>query len=348
MAQTDARFAGAGTRDSGIGKKTSPSGIVGYAKQLYHPAYERLLNSEEFLRKLVPVLIVVFLVIIATARWVQINTMGQQIVEANKAELYFIAELVEAKLSSQVTATPEQMSENELQNMLNDNVPARYVQKDRHVILSDVDGVIRATLPRKREYIGKHLNSIFENSLLLSRFGKLADSRYILVDGKEQALGVHRLLPGPYGGITVYQPTAPMMEIWRRNVSTNVTLFVGTSSILLVILYAYFAQSTRAREADEIYTTTQRRFDTALQRGRSGLWDWDISRGRIYWSDSMYSILGKQVGPSVLSFSEISNLIHPNDPDLHSLADMVLVENSEAVDKVFRMRHEDEQWVWIR
>ena len=50
-------------------------------------------SSEEFSRRLVPVLIVMFLVIIALARWIQINTMGQQIIDANKAELHFIAEL---------------------------------------------------------------------------------------------------------------------------------------------------------------------------------------------------------------------------------------------------------------
>ncbi len=348
MAQTDARFAGAGIRDSANSKSRTRPGIVGYAKQLSHPAYERLLNSEEFLRKLVPVLIVLFLVIIALARWIQINTMGQQILEANKAELYFIAELVEAKLSGQVTETPDAMSENELQNLLNDNVPARYVQKERSIILSDVDGIIRATLPRNADLHGRHFNTVIENSHLLSRFGKLAESQYIYVNDTVQALGVHRILPGPYGGITIYQPTAPMMANWRKTVSTNVSLFVGTSSILLVILYAYFAQSTRAREADEIYSTTQKRFDTALLRGKCGLWDWDISRGRVYWSDSMYAILGREPGESVLSFQDISALIHPKDPDLFSLADMVLVENAEAVDKVFRMKHEDDEWVWIR
>jgi two-component system cell cycle sensor histidine kinase PleC len=155
-------------------------------------------------------------------------------------------------------------------------------------------------------------------------------------------------LPTPFGGITVYQPTGPMMENWRKSVSTNVTLFVGTASILVVILYAYFAQSARAKEADEIYSTIQHRFETALLRGRCGLWDWDITRGHVYWSDSMYQLLGRDPGNNVLSFREISAMIHPDDPDLFSLADMVLVENAEAVDKVFRMKHEENDWVWIR
>ncbi len=348
MANADARFARAGVMDSNADTKHFRPGIAGYAKQLSHPAYERLLSSEGWLRRLVPVLIVIFLVIIGLARWVQINTMGQQIVDANKAELYFIAELVEAKLSYQVTKTPQTMSANELQNLLSDNIPARYLQKDRQMVLSDQDGFIRATIPYEQRFYGRHLNSVFQNSLLLTRFGKSIESQNILVDGAEQALAVHRSMDGPYGGITIYQPTKPMMEVWRKTVSTNVSLFVGTSSILLVILYAYFAQSTRANAADEIYAITQRRFDTALLRGKCGLWDWDISNDRVYWSDSMYQILGMTAGKDVLVFKDLAGLVHPQDTDLRLLVDMVLVENAEAVDKVFRMSHANGDWVWVR
>ena len=199
MAQTDARLASAGSQDSAKRKWRSRPSIAGYAKQLSHPAYERLLSSENLLRKLVPVLIVLFLVVVALARWVQINSMGQQIIEANKAELHFIVELVETKLSAQVTKTPESMPEYALQNLLSDNVPARYLKKNRNIVLSDVDGIIRATLPHRSELHGQHLHSKFDNAFLLSRFGRQADTQYVTVDGTEHALGVHRHLPGPYG-----------------------------------------------------------------------------------------------------------------------------------------------------
>ena len=41
-----------------------------------------------------------------------------------------------------------------------------------------------------------------------------------------------------------------------------------------------------------IYETVRSRIDTALNRGRCGLWDWDLARGRIFWSHSMFAILG--------------------------------------------------------
>ena len=148
--------------------------------------------------------------------------------------------------------------------------------------------------------------------------------------------------------MTLIQPTERIFERWREEVSLNVTLFVGTSSILLVILYAYFAQTTRAEEADEIYRQTQNRFDTALSRGRAGLWDWDLSRGRIYWSESMYGLLGLDPRQDVLGFSEVSELVHPDDIDLYALASDVLAEQRPLVDQAYRMRHADGSWVWVR
>lgn len=350
MAKADARFARAGKKDSAYANPSlgHTSGIFGYAKQLSHPAYERLLASEDFLRKLVPVLIVLFLVIVALARWMQINTMGKEIGESNKAELYFIAELVETKLSLKMNGDTVALSDNEIENLLSDAIPARYINKDRHALLTDENGVIIGTMPIQHSLHGRRLDSLIDNVFLLSKYGRSAATKNVLIEGKDPAIAVHRRLTAPYGGITLYQPKAPMLENWRQTVSTNVSLFVGTSSILLVVLYAYFAQGTRAREADEIYSSTQTRFDTALHRGKCGLWDWDINKGRIYWSDSMYSMLGRNPGSETLGFNDIAGLVHPKDPDLYSLADMVLVENAEAIDKVFRMRHADDHWVWLR
>jgi len=348
MAQADANFAHAGKEDSKSAFPRSKRSMAGYARLLSHPAYERLLLSEDFLRKLVPVLIVLFLVIIALARWIQINAMGQQILDANKAELHFIAELLDARIEGMKAGELGNKDTNALQNLLADNISANYMRNDRRVLLTDAHGVIVATLPYKQTVHGKYLHTVLEHSLLLSLYGKSAKVKNVMLHGDIPAIASHRRFSDNAGGVTIYQPTGPMMASWRRDVSTNVSLFVGTSSILLVILYAYFAQGTRAREADEMYSTIQRRFDTALYRGKCGLWDWDIARGRIYWSDSMFSILGLKPGESVLGFREIADLVHPNDPDLYSLADLVLNENAEAVDKVFRMRHASQDWVWIR
>ena len=69
-----------------------------------------------------------------------------------------------------------------------------------------------------------------------------------------------------------------------------------------------------------IYETVRSRIDTALNRGRCGLWDWDLARGRIFWSHSMFAILGLKPRDALLSFGEVNALVHPDDIHLYELA----------------------------
>ena len=135
---------------------------------------------------------------------------------------------------------------------------------------------------------------------------------------------------------------------WRRTVSMNVTLFVLTAGVLLIILYAYFSQAARAQAADRIYIEAHQRIDLALVRGRCGLWDWDMVRGKMYWSRSMYDMLGYRPCDTMLSFGEVAEIIHEEDGDLFELANRIVSREIDQIDQVFRMRHADGQWVWMR
>lgn len=322
--------------------------VAGYARQLSHPAYESLVRSETFLRRLVPVLIVLFLAIAAAARWISLSTQSEQIRNHVDSEMHFIAELVQEKLQhSDFNSAPTNASVY-LQNLLADSVSSKYLENGRQIVLSDSAGSIVATLPYRPELNDTKLDTVLGDIVLLTTFGKRAESRAIKTLDGEKALGVHRILPAPMGGITLVQPEELTFAEWRKTASLNVTLFVGTSSILLVILYAYFAQSARAKEADGIYSEVQDRVDTALMRGGCGLWDWDLSRGQFYWSKSMFELLGLKPHDEIVGFSEVNTLVNPNDIDLYELACRVMEQDLTHVERVFRMRHSTGEWVWIR
>ena len=118
--------------------------------------------------------------------------------------------------------------------------------------------------------------------------------------------------------------------------------------MLLILGFAFHWQATRAREADAIYDTVRSRIDTALNRGRCGLWDWDLARGRIFWSQSMFAILGLQPRDDLLTFGEVSQLVHPDDIELYELAAQLADATTSAIDHDFRMRHASGKWVWLR
>ena len=348
MAQADANFLRGKNRSISPRSKKTNSGKNGYARLFSHPAYERLLQNESLLLRLIPVLIVLFLASLAMARWMSLSSEAENIKYNASAELNFVAEIIHEKLKSKEFGGDNPISNIRFQNLLADSVSAKYVHNERQIIVTNAQGTISASLPQHPEWIDKDISAILGNSILLTTFGKRADVKILKFDDGKKALGVHRILPNSHGGITLIQPIDALYSDWRDAVSLNVLLFVGTSSILLVILYAYFAQLARAREADNIYSLTQNRFDTALTRGRCGLWDWDLSRGQIYWSASMYNLLGMESSQNMLGFSQVAMLVHPEDADLFELANEVLVENRENVDSVFRMRHKNGDWIWVR
>src|SRR5690606_37268239 len=118
--------------------------------------------------------------------------------------------------------------------------------------------------------------------------------------------------------------------------------------VLICILYAYFSQAARAQAADRIYLEAHQRVDLALARGKCGLWDWDMVRGKMYWSRSMYEMLGYETVDAMLSFGEIASIIHPDDADLFELANRIVSREIDQIDQMFRMRHAGGHWVWVR
>jgi len=162
------------------------------------------------------------------------------------------------------------------------------------------------------------------------------------------ALATVRVLKPPFGQIAVLQTRSAALAAWRSLTTLTITLSATTGFVVLILGFAFHWQATRAREADLIYETVRSRIDTALNRGRCGLWDWDLARGRIFWSQSMFDILGLEAKDDLLSFGDVSSLVHPDDVRLYEVATQLADAKAACIDHAFRMRHADGHWVWLR
>ena len=182
----------------------------------------------------------------------------------------------------------------------------------------------------------------------LTTFGASAGVMEIVLPDESAALATVRILKAPFGQLAVVQPRAGALAAWRSITALTVTLSATTGFVVLILGFAFHWQATRAREADIIYETVRSRIDTALNRGRCGLWDWDLARGRIFWSQSMFDILGLPTTGDLLSFGDVSALVHPDDVQLYELATELADARVTAIDHDFRMRHADGHWVWLR
>ncbi len=334
--------------DSINGKFQIRSNIAGQARFLARPAYDQLVRAEPLLRKLIPILVIILLVVVALSRAMSLLMQAENIDRNERQQLSYIAIILESDLNKLPVDSSDQPDHKSLQASLEKALPQGTLQPGRQVLLSNKSGEIIAAVPLISSKIGRYLEDVLGGDYLLTTFGKRAEIRPVTMNGDRPALATHYFLNLPLGGITVLRGEAELYAGWRRTVSLNVSLFVGTSVILLVIIYAYFSQAGRAKQADKVYFETLARFDAALARGRSGLWDWDLSRGQIFWSSSMYELLGMPPRQELIGFDELQHLIHPDDADLYLVANQALSQDGGVIDQVFRMRHTEGHWVWLR
>jgi two-component system cell cycle sensor histidine kinase PleC len=182
----------------------------------------------------------------------------------------------------------------------------------------------------------------------LTTFGAGAGVLEILLPNETKALATVRMLNAPLGQLAIVQSRDAALAGWRSLTTLTVTLSATTGFVVLILGFAFHWQATRAREADLIYETVRTRIDTALNRGRCGLWDWDLARGRIFWSQSMFEILGLDTKDDLLSFGDVNALVHPDDVRLYQLAAELADATTTTIDHAFRMRHAAGHWVWLR
>ena len=209
-------------------------------------------------------------------------------------------------------------------------------------------GTVTAESPSGGAAVGRRMVDLLGPTQPLTTFGAGAGVLEILLPDETRVLATVRMLNTPFGQLAVVQSRDAALAGWRSLTTLTVTLSATTGFVVLILGFAFHWQATRAREADLIYETVRTRIDTALNRGRCGLWDWDLARGRIFWSQSMFEILGLDTKYDLLSFGDVNALVHPDDVRLYQLAAELADATTTTIDHAFRMRHAAGHWVWLR
>jgi two-component system cell cycle sensor histidine kinase PleC len=321
--------------------------IKGLAQAVARPAYRRLLTAEPFLRRAVPVLIVAFLATLAIAAVVDIRERLRQAIFRSADELDLAATIMAERM--------ERLALNESGEPVVRAFRAfeqidwsRATMGGRLVLLTDASNTIIATQPLVNGYIGRKLNeAVGRDPAVAPTMIIPGVSDITLTDGSAILLA-RRNLNSPLGQLAISQRRAVVLGEWRADTTLAVTLFSATGFVVLMLGFAFLWQSRLMRETASIEDTVRSRIDTALNCGRCGLWDWDLASGRVYWSQSMFDILGLPPHYKLLSFGEISGLVHPDDVQLYELAAQLADSGNSCIDRMFRMRHASGNWVWLR
>ena len=328
------------------GRRWQGAAIAGNAKTIVAPAYERLLAVEPILKRSIPVLIIVFLLIVAAARVLSLMTWRDSVEQDARTALGLAA----SQLSSAVAAVSQDapgINEDAAWSLIQETARRGGLGRDTILVVTDPDFRVISASAGGGDFRDRDLESLVADGQPLFMFGWRAGVMSVRIDGEPWLAAVSKSKNG-HGAAAAMIRRDDMLSEWRKSVSLNVTLFVLTAGVLIIILYAYFSQASRAAQADRIYLEAHQRIDLALARGKCGLWDWDMVRGKMYWSRSMYQMLGYTPIDTMLSFGEVSRIIHPDDGSLFDLANRIVAREIDHIDQVFRMRHAKGHWVWMR
>ncbi len=323
-----------------------PDSIQGLAQSIAKPAYRRLLTAEPLLRRAVPVLIIAFLATICVGAIVQVLDHRRQSLNDMVVALDAVADIAAERLQQPIAQPADARARP--QEMLAQALPPWATAAGRRFMLTNAEGVVAAATPSADATIGRRLIDLLGPTQPLTTFGAGAGVMEITLPDASRALATVRMLKAPFGQIAVVQSREAALAAWGSLTTLTITLSATTGFVVLILGFAFHWQATRAREADLIYETVRSRIDTALNRGRCGLWDWDLPRGRIFWSQSMFDILGLQSKGDLLTFGDVSALTHPDDLRLYDLAAEIAEATATTIDHAFRMRHADGHWIWLR
>ncbi len=307
----------------------------------------KLPHLESLLKRLIPVLILAFLIVVAASRMLGIVAESVRMEEAARQTTALTALAAKAALTGGEGLFMAQ-DRTAVEARLNTSFPAGSFDKETLLLVAGADGRIFGGIGNQASiYPGASLTNLLPEIAIIRRFPDAPGTFETDIEGTPHYA---TMLPlGADGGMIIAaRSLEPIRSFWRSEVAMNVTLFTGISAILLVVLYAYYMQAKRARTADEIFVESNLRVETALSRGRCGLWDFDLSTRRMFWSTSLYEILGLPPKTEPLSFSDAARMMHSEEGNLYELARSVGCGDLRQIDQIFRMRHAHGHYVWLR
>lgn len=105
---------------------------------------------------------------------------------------------------------------------------------------------------------------------------------------------------------------------------------------------------TERKQAEQALRESEVRVTPAAQAGNVGLWDWDLTTNRVYYSPKWKRQIGYEDHEISNDFNEWQSRVHPDDLEAALQKVRAAVKNPGSEYEVeFRFRHKDGSYRWI-
>ena len=312
------------------------------------PERWRILISEKALRRIITGLTAVFLAALCISLFSQLlQSRHSHMTEQNR----FSALHVQLAAQNIINSLSSDMAGGQTVRPLNGDLlaqalAANALDEDRVFVLVDNFGLAIATAPATSKFTGKRITDILGTKFTTDSSPQ--SMRLFTFANGDSAFVSARDLGNFPGSLVVIQKRSDLLAAWWTGVIRLAVLFVVTLLVLAMLAGAFHWQAAKASEADAVLSIATERLDKALDRSNCGMWDWNLAEGTIFWSKSMFEILGMPPKGSLLSFGEVSARLHPEDSNIEGMVEELLRGQRTVFNREFRMRHADGNWIWLR
>ena len=214
--------------------------------------------------------------------------------------------------------------------------------------------------PAEVDYIREILSQVQSCSFSITHRDLLHDGLELLEDTHFDVLLLDLCLPDSTGYVTFTQahkafPSVPIILITNINDENLAVRAVreGAQDYLIKrkmdseLLSRSIRYAIERQNAEEALRISEERYTLAMCGANDGIWDWDLNRGDVYYSERWQSILGfnDKLPPNINTWTD---RIHPDDKaDFNRALENHLAGNSAHFSHEYRILTKDSGYIWV-
>ena len=141
---------------------------------------------------------------------------------------------------------------------------------------------------------------------------------------------------------------ADALTNWYDSLPLYSIMIFGPSLLGAALAWALLNQIEQTSRSDNALRRTEERFELAVSGAKCGIWDWDITNRRMYWSGAMNALIGRGKQPKIITVDEVEAMLHPEDRGVLASIERTIKSGIGLYDESFRVKHQDGKFVWIR
>jgi PAS domain S-box-containing protein len=142
-------------------------------------------------------------------------------------------------------------------------------------------------------------------------------------------------------------------EVTVEAVYDDSRLLVGFANISRDVSVRQALERSRNKAHDDLQKKTQalaaseEKYALAVSGISVGVWDWDIAANRLYWSERYMEMLGVAEADFIPRYDEFGDRMHPDDKEVAQTALRGHLEQKNAYDVEYRLRHNQGHYIWV-